>query len=193
MNNSRNTLIITLIINIILPYTIYKLLVPYTTIVTALTIVLIAPLLEIIYSLIRTHKIDIFSTIILFSLALSIITVQIGGDEKFILLRESYITGIIGVVFLISLLFSKPLIFYLAKKFSVNSQWNTMSTAKKQTFRILTGVWGGMLILETLIKIILVYQLPVTTFLIVTPLLTYGLIGITILWTVRYVKNRKTL
>ncbi|WP_459579949.1 VC0807 family protein [Bacillus thuringiensis] len=137
MKFTRNSLLITLIVNIIVPYISYTVLVPYTNHVTALIIASIAPLLEALYSFIRMRKIDVFSSVIFCSLALSVIAALIGGNETLILLRESYITGIMGSIFLISLLFPKPLLFYFASRFSSDSQvehkWE-QSPRMKHTF-----------------------------------------------------------
>ncbi|MEK4418636.1 VC0807 family protein [Bacillus sp. FSL K6-0268] len=196
MNSIRKSLIFTLVINIIVPYISYIVLVPYTSHINALIISSIAPLLETLYSLIRMHKVDVFSAVIFFSLVLSIIAVLIGGNERFILLRESYITGIMGSVFLVSLLFSKPLIFYFARRFSNNPQldykWE-QSASMRRTFRVLTRVWGLTFLFEAMIKIVLVYSLSVETFLLVSTFITYSLIGLIILWTIHYVKARRAL
>ncbi|MGR5864723.1 VC0807 family protein [Bacillus cereus] len=129
-------------------------------------------------------------------MVLSIIAVLIGGNERFILLRESYITGIMGSVFLVSLLFSKPLIFYFARRFSNNPQldykWE-QSASMRRTFRVLTRVWGLTFLFEAMIKIVLVYSLSVETFLLVSTFITYSLIGLIILWTIHYVKARRAL
>ncbi|OLR22813.1 VC0807 family protein [Bacillus cereus] len=196
MDPIRKPLILTLIVNIIVPYISYIVLIPYTNHITALIIASLAPLLETLYSLIRMRKVDVFSCVIFFSLSLSAIAVLIGGNERFILLRESYITGIMGAVFLVSLLFSRPLIFYFARRFSNNPQldykWEH-SASMKRTFRVLTGGWGFMLLFEALIKIVLVYSMPVRAFLLVSTFITYSLIGLTILWTIRYIKARRAL
>jgi len=57
--------------------------------------------------------------------------------------------------------------------------------------RLMTAVWGVSLVAEAIIKIILVSRLSVSAFLAVSPLVLYGIIGMTIAWTVLYRKYAK--
>lgn len=168
MNKSRNEIIFTLIINLVLPYLTYRLLIPYTSSVVALSIAALVPLCDSIYSLIRTRKADVFSGFIFLGLILGVVAVLLGGDERFILLRESYVTGIMGVVFLGSLLFGRPLIYYFAERFTghnpqMNDKWEKLPRYRFN-FRLITAVWGLSLLLEAFIKVVLVYSLSIPTF-----------------------------
>ncbi|APQ58176.1 intracellular septation protein A [Paenibacillus polymyxa] len=195
MNKSRNEIIFTLIINLVLPYLAYRLLIPHTSSLIALSIAALVPLCDSIYSLIRTRKTDAFSGFIFLGLILSVVAVLLGGDERFILLRESYVTGIMGVVFLGSLFFSRPLIYYFAERFTghnpqMNDKWEKLPRYRFN-FRLITAVWGLSLLLEAFIKVVLVYSLSIPTFLVVSPFFTYGLIGLTIWWNIGFIKRIK--
>ncbi|AHC18594.1 VC0807 family protein [Paenibacillus polymyxa] len=195
MNKSRNEIIFTLIINLVLPYLTYRLLIPYTSSVVALSIAALVPLCDSIYSLIRTRKADAFSGFIFLGLILSVVAVLLGGDERFILLRESYVTGIMGVVFLGSLFFSRPLIYYFAERFTghnpqMNDKWEKLPRYRFN-FRLITAVWGLSLLLEAFIKVVLVYSLSIPTFLAVSSFFTYVIIGLTIWWNIGFIKRIK--
>ncbi|PPQ48222.1 hypothetical protein C5G87_13925 [Paenibacillus peoriae] len=195
MNKSRNEIIFTLIINLVLPYLTYRLLIPYTSSVVALSIAALVPLCDSIYSLIRTRKADVFSGFIFLGLILGVVAVLLGGDERFILLRESYVTGIMGVVFLGSLLFGRPLIYYFAERFTghnpqMNDKWEKLPRYRFN-FRLITAVWGLSLLLEAFIKVVLVYSLSIPTFLAVSSFFTYVLIGLTIWWNIGFIKRIK--
>ncbi|MBE1441592.1 VC0807 family protein [Paenibacillus sp. OAS669] len=195
MNKTRNEIIITIILNIVLPYAIYQLLVPHTSSLTALSAAAFVPLCDSLYSLIKHRKADMFSGFIFLGLILGIIAVLMGGDERFILLRESYVTGIMGLLFLVSLLLARPLIYHFAERFTghdpqMNDKWERLPNYRR-TFRLLTAVWGISLLLEACVKVVLVYALPISTFLAVSPIATYGILGLTIWWNVVYVKRIK--
>ncbi|APB72378.1 hypothetical protein PPYC1_19245 [Paenibacillus polymyxa] len=195
MNKSRNEIIFTLIINLVLPYLTYRLLIPYTSSVVALSIAALVPLCDSIYSLIRTRKADVFSGFIFLGLILGVVAVLLGGDERFILLRESYVTGIMGVVFLGSLLFGRPLIYYFAERFTghnpqMNDKWEKLPRYRFN-FRLITAVWGLSLLLEAFIKVVLVYLLSIPTFLAVSSFFTYVIIGLTIWWNIGFIKRIK--
>jgi intracellular septation protein A len=196
MHKTRNQIILALVINILLPYLAYTVLQPHTSNLTALSVAAVIPLLDTLYSLIRERKFDAFSGFIFLGLILGIIAVLLGGDERFILLRESYVTGILGIVFLGSLLARRPLIFHFADRFmgrdaQMNEKWQQLPGFRR-SFRLITCVWGLVLALEACVKVPLVYSLSVPTFLVVSPIFTYGVIGLTILWNIRYVKRVKS-
>lgn len=194
MNKSK-TIILTLLINICLPYLVYILLKPHTSSVFALTCAALVPMIDSIYSLLKNRKLDVFSSFIFLGLVLSIIAAIIGGDERFILIRESYVTGIMGLIFLFSLFFSKPLIYFFAMRFSEDKEAIIKKWQEKPAFQrslwMMTLVWGISLVLEAGIKVLLVYTLSISVFLIVSPFVQYGLIALTILWNVVYVKRRR--
>lgn len=193
--NKGKVIIITLVINIFLPYLVYTLLKPHTGSVIALTCAAFVPMIDAIYSLLKYRKLDVFSSFIFIGLVLSIIAAIIGGDERFILIRESYVTGIMGLIFLGSLFFSKPLIYFFAARFSEDKEaifkrWRE-EPAFRRSLRVMTLVWGISLVLEAGIKVLLVYILSIPVFLLVSPFVQYGIIALTIMWNVVYVKSRR--
>jgi hypothetical protein len=53
--------------------------------------------------------------LVIAGIALSLIATLLGGSPRLLLIRESFITGIFGLIFLGSLLFPRPLLFQLVK------------------------------------------------------------------------------
>jgi intracellular septation protein A len=195
MKKTRNQIILTVLINIALPYLVYRLLLPHTSSLTALTAAAVVPLLDTLYSLIRYRRADSFSGFIFLGLILGVVAALLGGDERFILLRESYVTGVMGVVFLVSLLASRPLIYHFAERFvgrdpKMDEKWRTLP-GYRRAFRLMTGVWGVSLLLEACVKVFLVYALSVSAFLAVSSFVTYGIIGLTIWWNVSHVRRMR--
>lgn len=58
MKKTRSQIVLTLILNLALPYLVYKWMLPHTDNLTALTVAAVVPLLDTLYSLIRTRKAD---------------------------------------------------------------------------------------------------------------------------------------
>lgn len=195
MQKTKTGIIITLLINIVLPYVAYCLLVPHTGSLTALTVAAAIPLCDTLFSLVTSKKVDTFSSFIFIGLIMGVIAVLIGGDERFILLRESYVTGILGCLFLGSLFFSKPLVYHFSMRFTGNNphiadKWERLPEFCN-AFRLMTLVWGIILVLECVVKVLLVYSFSVSMFLAVSPILSYGMMGLTIFWNVKYSKQTK--
>lgn len=152
------------------------------------------PLFDNLYHVIKHRKADAFGLFMLIGFILSLLMLFLGGDEKLILLRESFVTAVMGLIFILSLFFSKPLIYHFAIRFTTNDD-----PAKKSKFeegwkvpyfrfvvRLMTGVWGFALLGEAVIKTILVYELSISVFLAVSQVVFYGILGVTIVWTVLY-------
>ncbi|WP_248924453.1 VC0807 family protein [Paenibacillus hamazuiensis] len=192
-------IVLSLLINGGLPLLVYKLLEGRMTEVAALSIATLIPLADTLYHLSRHKKLDVFAAFMAIGFILSILAVLLGGDEKLILLRESFVTGIMGLIFLGSLLFPKPLIYHFALRFAVgNSEERQSAFAEnwkipymRKVIRVMTAGWGIALVLEAGIKCILVYTLSTTAFLAVSNVVTYGIIGLAIIWTVAYRRSSR--
>lgn len=190
------TVLMSVIINGVIPVILYNIFLPYFTNITALLIATSVPLADNLIFILKYRKIDAFALFMLTGFVLSIVAFFIGGSEKLILLRESFVTGVLGLVFIVSLLFSKPLIYHFAIKFmagNTNSNQQTFLDGWNQPYfrfvlRLMTAVWGLALVGEAIIRIILVYKLSVSSFLAFSQLTFYLILGITILWTVFYRK-----
>lgn len=200
--NRKNVIrgiIITLLINGGLPLLVYKMLEDHMSDVAALSIATIIPMAETLYHLIKHKKMDVFAAFMAVSFILGILAALLGGDQKLILLRESFVTGMMGLIFLGSLLFGKPLIYYFALRFTVGSNQEKQSAFEenwklpyvRKVLRMMTAGWGIALVGEAAIKWILVYTLSTTAFLAVSNVVMYGVIGLAILWTYFYRKSTR--
>ena len=195
---NKKSVILSILINGFLPLIIYKILMNYFPNLTSLIIATIIPCIGNLYEILKDKKIDVYAMFILFGFIIGIIAVLLGGGEKFLLLRESFITGIMGMVFLISLLLKKPLIYYFAQRFSNPDKNNKIDWEKRWNIpyfrhgmKLMTLVWGLGFILEAAIKVILVYTLSISEFLLVSNFVLYGIIALLIFWQVKYVKKFK--
>ena len=195
MKTSKVEIIVSVLINIVLPYLIYTILKTHITSIIALSLAACVPLVDTLYHLIKDKKLDTFSSFIFLGIVLSIVAAWIGGDERFILLRESYVTGIMGLVFLLSLLTPKPLIYYFAMKFISNKSVMTKRWEEEVSFRhfirVMAAVWGIGLMIEALVKVVIVYEFPISKALVISPIAQYIIIAILIYWNIHFVKQRK--
>jgi len=202
--NTRATIIkevlVSTIINGLIPYVIYKLLLTKVSSFDALLISVSVPLIYNAYQIIRNKKTDVYGMFALSGFVLSVIAMFISSDERLLLVRESFVTGILGLVFFCSLAFKRPLIFHFAIKFTSSgseadkkrfeAQWNA-SPKYRFVIRLMSIIWGGTLVLEALTKVILIYSLPISTFLIVSTPVSYGFIGFAVFCTVLMAKQSK--
>ena len=135
----------------------------------------------------------------LIGIVLSIGAMALGGSPRMLLLRESLVSGAIGVAFLLSLPMRRPLIFYLARATvarevaggaeRIDALWNERP-AFATRMRMMTAVWGVGLTSETALRSWMAWTWPVERFLVVSPFIGYGIYGGLLVWTLWY---RKTL
>src|SRR6201989_610833 len=95
--------IFSLLINGGLPFLVYMLLLGHMSNVMALTIATLIPMFETVVHFLKYRKWDVFAGFMSVGFILGIIAALIGGDERLILIRESFVTGILGLIFLGSL------------------------------------------------------------------------------------------
>ncbi|CAN7764056.1 hypothetical protein LJR153_007181 [Paenibacillus sp. LjRoot153] len=186
--SKRNYIIFTLLINGIVPWVLYVWLSNYMSSIAALTIATLVPLIDNVIHLARYRKLDAFGSLMLFTFLLTLVLVLLGGNEKILLVRESLITASVGVVFLCSLLFRRPIMYYLALRFIGNNEFavNWNYAYFRFVMRLMTFVWGIMLTVEASIRVVMVYQFSTEVYLALSNFVLYGFIGAAVMWTVAY-------
>jgi len=194
-------IVITVIVNLLAPLLVYHLMVYKYSSFLSLLIATSIPLFDNLYHIIRDKKMDAFGLLMLAGFILSLIALLLGGDEKIILMRESFVTGIMGLIFIGSLFLSKPIIYYVALRFTLNEKEKSKKVFEQNweipygrfVFRLITAVWGFSLVGEAVVRLLFLTRLSVSSFLVVSQLLFYFIIGGTIIWTIfyrRYAKNK---
>jgi hypothetical protein len=188
--SKRQYIIFTLLINGIVPWMLYVWLSHFMTSIAALSVATMVPLIDNLVHLIKHRKFDAFGSLMLFTFVLTLVLVALGGSEKILLIRESMITGSVGLIFLGSLFFHRPLMFHLAKRFIGNPDFvgNWQYEYFRSVMRLMTLVWGMILLLEAVVRTLMVFQLTIAEYLALSNLVLYGFIGIAIAWTFIYRK-----
>lgn len=187
-----------ILINGAIPLAIYLILKHYNySDLMALSASVLFPVIGSIMSIVRQRTLDLIAAIALMGIAVSIIAVFLGGDPKLLLIRESFITGALGIACFVSLLFPRPLMFYFGRYFATandpagRAQYNELWQYPYFRFvnRVITVVWGVAYAGEFILRIILVYTLPIAVVLAVSPIILGGLTILTIAWTFAYARR----
>jgi len=192
---------IEIIVNFVLPYVIYVQTQHRIGQVDALLASSLPPLIWSVIEFFLRRRIDAVSLLVIAGIILSLLAFVGGGGVRFLQLRENLVTGLVGVVFLGSAAIGKPLIFELAraamarKSASDANDFAQLRSSKyfRASMTIITLVWGLGLVAETILACVLVYSLPIPTYLIVSPFLGYGVMGALGVWTFFYVKHRQRI
>lgn len=199
MPSVRRELVQTIAINAVAPYLVYTLCKPSLGSFAALALSAVPPTAESIWSVARERRIDIISALVLSGIAVSLILIALGGSERVLLLRESFITAAIGLALAVSALIGRPLLFYLLRQvWSANdpaalARWTARWQAEpplRRSMRIMTAVWGIWLILEMAVRTVMVFEMETSHFLLISPFVQYGLTGVLVVWTVMFMRRR---
>lgn len=164
---------------------------------TALSIAAVFPLIASVVDIVRDHRLNIIGVIVLLGIVISMIGIALGGDPKILLIRESLLTGALGIACFVSLFFPRPLMFYFAREFATGGdpakiaalevQYERMP-GDRRVHRRITVVWGFAFGGEFVLRVIMVYSLPSVVVLAVSPIILGAITLATITWTFAYAR-----
>jgi multisubunit Na+/H+ antiporter MnhC subunit len=147
-----------------------------------------------IYELARFRKLDAVSLLVLGSIVLSLLALLMGGSPRLLMVRENLFSIPIGMAFLISAVTPRPAIYYLAA-----ATFQRQSAENRARFeavwqlphvlrglRVMSIVWGVGLVAQGLVLGWMAWTWPIERYLILSPIIGYGMIAVLLIWTFRY-------
>jgi hypothetical protein len=189
-----------LLVNAVAPVLAYQVLTNLgVSSMTALASSAIFPVLGTGWSFARTRRPDIIGVVSLTFILVGVATSVVSGDPRFVLVKDSLMTGLFGLLCLGSLvLVPRPLLFYFGRQFSsggdparaaaFESMWQYPHF--RAVMQVMTIVWGVGYLIEALVRVGLSFLLTIPVFLIVSPLLAFGVTIGLISWTVAYARTK---
>ena len=197
----RPGFVLELAVNFLLPWLAYRFALPHLGETGALIASAVPPIVWSLIELVRFRRVDALSVMVVAGIVLSVAAMALGGSPRMLLLRESLVSGAIGVVFLLSLPMRRPLIFYLARATVAREmeggaeRFETLwreRPALVSAMRLMTLVWGVGLTGETALRAWMALTWPIERFLVVSPFIGYGIYGALTLWTLWYRKTMRS-
>ena len=192
------SLIPNLVINGAFPVLLYVVLTGRgVAVVPALVAGSVFPLGYTAWGLARARRIDVIAAISLFFIVVGAAASLISGGPRFTLVKESLFTGLSGLVFFGSLLAPRPLMFYIIQEFATGGDpqraqaWTDLWQYQgfRHSMRMMTAMWGTAFIADALIRAGLTFVLSTSLFLVVSPLLFFGIFAFTLMLTMAYGKR----
>lgn len=147
--------------------------------------------LRALYVLVRERKLDGFAVFLFAFFLIGLGSSLLTGDERFLLAKMSIHTAFAGLVFLGSAMLRRPLTFAAAKRVmsadpaavaSMEARWAS-SARFRRAFYLITLVWAFGMLAEAVVRVGLIYLLPVDAMVGVSNLLVIATIGGLIAWT----------
>jgi hypothetical protein len=184
--------------NFLAPYGVYEALAAHWGDTDALIASAVPPLLWSFYELAKTRRVDAISVVVVSAILLTVGATLMGGSARLIQMRDAMVTGVIGVMFLVTLAMKKPMIFYLARATVARGTADGAAEYElvwgrpgvPQVFRVLTVVWGLGLVLQTSCMCWLAWIWPIGRFLLLSPFISFGIFGLLMFWSLGYIARR---
>jgi uncharacterized membrane protein len=181
-------------VNFVAPWAVFEVLEGRLGDTNALIASAVPPLIWSLVELARSRRVDALSVLVLAGILLTLAATLLGGSPRLLQIRENAVTGLIGVAFLATVFMKRPLIYHLAcATFARQSpeaagRLEAFAATPKGAvfFRHLTILWGIGLIAQTAVLIWLAFIWPIGRFLLLSPVIGYGLLGLLLLGTLWY-------
>lgn len=151
--------------------------------VVALALSALPALMGTLITLLRQRSVDVLGAFTLVTVVASIGLTFMTGDARLFLIRESLLTVFFGVICLISLLFPRPIWYYIIRYFTAgNHQKQILAYEAAWKFasfrgyiRTVTILWGMLYTIEFLIRLAMIYTLTISQVLVFSSIVFYAL------------------
>jgi len=171
----------------VLPYVIFRLASPHMSTVTALLLAAVPPAFVTVLGLVRQRRFNLLGSLALVGISVKLMSALFFRDVRLVLLSDSLMIGVYGLLMLGSLIVQKPLLLMLARnalagappaeRAQLEQRWLARG---RSGFTFITALWGTGLLLAFLVNVGLVYSLTVAQFVLVGPLVHYSMFGLLI-------------
>jgi len=190
---------LSLVINAAIPYAVYRLTAPHypAESVIPLLYATVIPALWLGFNTIRNRAVDAIAIIAIAETVATIAVTLLAKNVGWALIARALQGSIVGVVFAITALIDKPVMYYISRQFAVGMNperaqgfEHAYRLDKGRTFKIATYVWAVGLIIVSLISATLAATLEHSTYLLVAPILSIGANIALVWWTIRFSMTR---
>jgi hypothetical protein len=152
--------------------------------------------LRVAWGVLRERTLNVFATVMLAAFGVGTVLTLVSGDTGFLLLKNSFTTGAIGLVFLATVLWGRPLTLAAAESFNparaaqFREQYRSNPRVRRG-HRVCSGVWGAGLLLEAAVRIPMVYTLPAAAVVALSEALMIATLALLSTWNVFYVRRAR--
>jgi hypothetical protein len=139
----------------------------------------------------RDRSLNAFASVMLVVWGVGLALSFVAGDARFLLLKDSVTTAAIGIAFLVSITMGRPLTLAAAKSWTPGGAAELehlfrTNPAAKHAFDVSALVWGIGLLAESLVRIPLVYALPVDVMVGLSTAIMITVVSALAIWNARY-------
>ena len=157
----------------------------------ALLVATLAAGVRLVWVAVRARQVTWFAAVMLGVFGLGLALAFVGGDPRFLLVKDSFGTALVGLVFLASLVAGKPLTLSAFQTWQprgaqeMEEFYRTLPPIRSM-FRRSAVVWGVGLLLEATLRIPLIYLLPIDVMVgLSTGMMVASIVGLSV-WNAWY-------
>jgi len=159
-----------------------------------LAIASVPPILWVVYGLIKLRAIDFLGLFAVENAVVSTVALLVAHSERGALIGRSMQSVVLAGIFLISLTFAKPLMFYMSRQLSTGNdptrresfEFAASSPNAMVAYRMLTWGWIVALLIKAAGSYFLAAHVPTKSFLVISPLWDLLSDAVLVAWTVFY-------
>ncbi|GAA2680367.1 VC0807 family protein [Actinoplanes palleronii] len=164
---------------------------------TALLAGTVAAGARIVWVAVRSRALSHFAMVMGAVFGVGLLFTLLTGDPRFLLIKHSAMAAVVGVLFLVTAFRgTKPLTLsaqqsFMPAKAEELAAAYASSADVRRGHRVASVVWGGGLLAEAVLRVVLVFLLPVDVMVGLSTGLTVVTFGLLIAWNGRYVARRE--
>lgn len=154
----------------------------------------VLPLGNAVVLFLRRRKVDQVACLTAAIMLVLVVVTLLNGDQRLVMAKDALITGFAGLWVLGTLFAARPMFFSVARPFGEEpgEDWDALwsdNARFRRTMTVVTSVWGVVLTLDAVVKVVLCYTLPIDSVPAITGV-QYGVVfAALVLFTVLYVKR----
>lgn len=143
---------------------------------------------------VRDRRVEPFAMFLMVLFGVGLALTFVTGDARFVLVKDSMTSFLAGLFFLGSCALRRPLTYYAAQRFAGPAGQEAVRAkfadpVIRRRFYLTSLVWGGGLLTESLVRIPLVFLLPIDAAVGASNVLMVLAYGVLITWTVRLTRR----
>ena len=149
---------------------------------------------RIVWAAVRERSLNPFATVMLIVLGLGMGLALVSGDPRFLLLKNSVVTGAVGLVFLATTRWGRPLTLSATQSFMRGRSAGVLEAYRtdphvRRSFQLDSTVWGTGLLVEAFARVPLIYLLPIPVVVGVSEAMTIAAFSALMTWNVWYARR----
>ncbi len=192
---------ISIVVNGVLPFALYKFLVPYfhSGSIMPLLYASAFPLIGLSVALIRTGSIDAIAIFALFGIVYTVGATLLAGEVRLAMIFGATQGFLIALAFFVSALIGRPIIYFIARQFFAGNDTGRRASFAAlhiadggRTFFIATMVWALGIAALGGAGLTLAMTLPPATYLLTNNIVNTAVNVLLVVWTIRFVRPRLT-